>query len=139
MVAPEALVRQVHAFFASARGGGDRAIGLENGVLEEGLGLLLPDEQAFFVDDMLKRGDVLDGETAEEITSGGGIGDTLCAKGVQIVFIVAEQFEILEAGAADEDVVGEGKDMVGVMVGEVAFEQMQFGVEGIGEVELLGQ
>ena len=80
VVAPDAVVGQVHALLASALGAGDGAVGLQDGVLEECLGLLPPDEQAFFVDGLLKRGDVRGGEAAEEIAGGGGVGDALRAE-----------------------------------------------------------
>src|ERR1700722_19502460 len=105
MVAPDAIVRQIHAFLAGAPSAGDRTIGLDNGVLKESCGLLLPDEQAFVVDDLHQGCDALGLETPEKIASGGGVRDTLGAQGVQKVLIVAEQFEVRQGGSADQGVV----------------------------------
>jgi hypothetical protein len=53
--------------------------------------------------------------------------------------ILAEQFQVQEAGAAGQDVVGEVEHVVGLMKGEVALEQMEVGVEGIGQAQALDQ
>src|SRR5271168_3446097 len=106
MVAPNAIVRKIHAFLAGAPSAGDCTIGFDNGVLKERRGLLLPDEQALVVDDLHQRGDALGLETPEEIASGGGVGDALGAQGVQKVFIVAEQFKVRQSRSASQDVVG---------------------------------
>ena len=139
MVAPNALVGQVHPFLASTLGAGNRAVSLQNSVLKEGLGLLLPDEQAFFIDNAHERVNVLGLKPPEEIAGGSGIGDTLRPQGVEIVFIVAEQFQVLQAGPAGQNVIGETEHMVRLMVGEVTFEQMEFAVDGVCEMEALDQ
>jgi hypothetical protein len=58
---------------------------------------------------------------------------------VEEVFLVAEAFEILKVLAADQEVVGEVEDMVGLEIGEVAFEEVQLGVDGGRESEALNQ
>jgi hypothetical protein len=101
--------------------------------------LLLPDKQAFVIDDAHQGNDVVVAEAAEEITGGGGIRDTLSGDSVEIDLVVAEQFKVSKGSAASEEVVGEVEDVVGFVIGEMAFEQGQMGVEGIGEIEAFDQ
>jgi hypothetical protein len=90
VIAPDPLVGQIHALLASSRGAGDGAVGIQDRRLEECLGLLLPNQQAFLVDDVHQRVDAVLGEPAEEIASGGRIGDTRYAQGIQIGVVIAE-------------------------------------------------
>jgi hypothetical protein len=108
-------------------------------VLEERLGLLLADKQAFVIDDAHQGDDVVVAEAAQEISGGGGIRDTLSADSVAIDLVVAEQFKISKGSAASAAVVGEVEDVVGFVIGEMAFEQGQMGVEGSGAVEAFDQ
>jgi hypothetical protein len=99
--------------------------------------LLLPDEETFVVDDIHEGVDVGVFKATQEIAGGGGIGDALGPKEVEIGFVVAEEFEVVDGGAAGEEVVGEVEDVVGFKVGDMAFEEMEVGVEGVGEFEAL--
>ncbi len=53
MIAPDAFVRHVHAFFAFAGGSGDNAVGVYKRLAQELRRLLPPDLQANLVDDLL--------------------------------------------------------------------------------------
>ena len=139
VVAPDALVGQVHAFLASALVPAMVPSASRMACSKKALGCCCQTSRRLSLMTRIKRGDVLGLETAEEIAGGGGVGDTLGPQGVEIVLVVAEQFQVLETGAADQDVVGEVEDMVGLVVGEVAFEQVEFGVDGVGEAQTLDQ
>jgi len=136
VVAPDAIVGQVHALLALPGRPHQGAIGLDEGVLQEGVGLLLPDLDPLLVDNALQRVDVGGVEAAQEIPGGGGIGDALGTQDIEIGFVVAEQLQVLQAGAAGQEVVGEVEDVVGLEVRHVPLEQVQVAVNGIGQVQL---
>ena len=51
-------------------------------------------------------------------------------EGIEIDLVVAAQFDVFEAAAAGEDVEGDVQDVVGFVIGEMALEQMEVGVDG---------
>ena len=58
MITPGAVVGDVHALLALAGGGHQRAVGIEDGLVKETVGLLLPDADADIVIDVLQGVDV---------------------------------------------------------------------------------
>ena len=96
----------------------------------------LPDLHPLLVDDALQRVDVGGAEAAEEVASGGGVGDARDSQGVEVGLVGAESFEVLQARAARQDVVGEVEDVAGLEVRQVALEETQFAVDGVGQAEL---
>src|SRR5262249_39794765 len=70
---------------------------------------------------------------------GARMGCAAGAEGVEVGLVVAEPFEVVERLAAGEEVVGEVEDVVGLEVGDVALEEADAGVEGVGELEALGE
>ena len=78
-------------------------------------------------------------EAAAEVAGGGGVGDAAGAQGVEEDLVVAAQFDVLEAGAVAQGVVGDVEDVVGLVVGQVELEQVQALVDGVDEAELAGQ
>ena len=64
-------------------------------------------------------------EAAAEVAGGGRIGDAAGAQGVEEDLVVAAQFEVLQAGAVAQGVVGEVEDVIGLVVGQVDLEQVQ--------------
>src|SRR5262249_56628405 len=67
VVAPGAVVGQVHPLLALPGGAHQRPVGLEDGPLEEGGGLLPPDLDALPVQDARQRVEVRGGEAAQEV------------------------------------------------------------------------
>jgi hypothetical protein len=114
VIAPLAVVGHIHACLADAGRFHNATIGFDNGRLEKRVGVLLPDGQAFAVKSVHKGLDVRGLEAAQEIASGGRIGDALRAQDVEVGFVVAEQFEVIDGFAADQEIVGEVEDMVGL-------------------------
>jgi hypothetical protein len=105
-------------------------------VLQEGGQLPLPDLHALVVDDALQRVDVGGAEATEEVAGRGRVGDARGAQGVEVGLVGAEPFEVLQARAAGQDVVGQVEDVVGLEVWQVALEQVKFAVDGVGQAEL---
>ena len=69
-------------------------------------------------------------EPPAEVPLGGGVGDAHGAEGIEIDVVVAPQLDVLEPAAAGEDVEGDVQDMVGFVIGEMALEEMEVGVDG---------
>ena len=86
-----------------------------------------------------KRATCLGREAAAEVARGGRIGDAAGAQGIEEDFVVAAQFDVLQAGAVAQGVVGEVEDVIGLVVGQVELEQVQAVVDGVDEAELAGQ
>src|SRR4051812_5910766 len=116
MIAPNPLVGQIHALLALASGLDQSAIGFQDGLLEEGSRLLLPDSQANVVDDVQQGVDVNLLEAPEEVASRGRIGDSLGAQGVEVNLVVAQQFEILQDATTHQEVIGDVEDVIGLEV-----------------------
>ncbi len=138
MIAPGAIVGDVHAFFALAGGFDEGAIAVEDGFVEELGRLPLPDFEANFVNGVAEIADIGFGEAAAEIASGAGTGDAGRVESIEVDGVVAAQFKILDAGAAAHDVVGNIEDMIGLVIGHMHLEQVQTMIDGLGEAELLG-
>ena len=79
------------------------------------------------------------GEAAAEVAGGGGVGDAVGAEGVEEGLVVAAQFDVLEAGAVAQGVVGDVEDVVGLVVGQVELEQVESLVDGLGQAEFADQ
>jgi hypothetical protein len=74
-------------------------------------------------------------ETPTEIAGGGRIGNASGAKSVEVDFILTPQFEILQASAVAQGVVGQVEDVIGFVVGQMDLEQVQLIVDGIDEAD----
>ena len=68
-----------------------------------------------------------------------GSGRRRCAQGVEEDFIVAEEFQVLQARAAAQGQIGQGEHVVGFVVGEVDLQQLQTLVHGVDEAEPTGE
>jgi hypothetical protein len=55
------------------------------------------------------------------------------AEGVEINFVLATQFEIFQAGAVAQGVVGKVEDVIRLVIGQMNLEQVQVVVDGIDE------
>jgi hypothetical protein len=84
--------------------------------------LLLLHGQPRVIDDVMQRLQVLAGEAPAEIAGRGRVRDAASTQGIEENLIVAEQLQVLQAGAAAERQVGQGEDMVGIVVGQVKLE-----------------
>ena len=139
MVAPGAVVGDVDALFLLACGCDERAVGIEDGAFEEGGRLPTPHADADVVEDVLQDVDVGRAEASTEIASGGGVGDALSAEGVEEVDVVAAQFDVLNAVAVAEGVIGDIQYMIGFVIGEVNLEQMKALVDEVDQPDFLGE
>ena len=139
MITPGAIVGDVDTFFVLGIGGHQSAVGIENGAIEKGVGLLSPHADANLAVDVLQDVDGFGSEASAEIAGSGGIGNALGAEGVEEVDIVAAQFDVLEAIAVAKSVVGEIEDMIGFVVGHVNLEEMEFAIDGVDKADALGE
>jgi hypothetical protein len=139
VIAPGAVVGDIDALLAARTGGDERAVDVEDGLVEEVGRLLLPDFDPHLIEDVLKGLDVVGGETAAEVAGGGGIRDAVGAQGVEEDDVIASQLDVIEAGTVAQRVVGDVEDVVGFVVGEVELEQVEPLVDSLREAELADQ
>ena len=81
----------------------------------------------------LGGGVILGPEASAEIAGRGGIGNARGSEGVEEDFVLAPQFEILQASAVAQRVIGQVEDVIGCVVGKVKLEQMEPFVDGLDE------
>jgi len=141
VVAPLPVVADVHPLLALAEGGRDRAVGVDHRPLpEEGRPLPLPDLQAHVVDRLHQRQHLrLVPEPAAEVAGGRGVGDALCPQRVEVGLVVAQQFQVLDARAAGQHVVGQVQHVVALVVGQVPLEQPDALVDGLRQPDATRQ
>ena len=137
MVAPDAVIGDVHTPLAPTLGGGQGAISINERFVEKNVGLLLPDPEASFVEGVHEPLDIGGAEAAAEVPGGGGVGDASGPEGVEVDLIVATHFEVLDAAASGEEVVGDGEDVVALEVGLMTLEEMEVVVEVFHQMEFL--
>ncbi len=137
VVAPSAIVSDVHARLALAVGSDQRAVHVDGGPVEERPGLLGPDFVSGLVDGGLESVDVRLAESSAEVASGGGIGDAACPESIEEGFIVAAEVDVLKAGAVAQSVVGDVEDVVGLVIGQMDFQEVETLVDGLWESELV--
>src|SRR5262249_13800888 len=107
VIAPGAVVGDVHTLLALPLGGRQGAVHIDDGLLEEGVGLRGPGLQARVVDKVQQRVDVGAVKASAEVAGRGGIGDAACPQRVEEVFVLASQFEVLQTSAVAQSVVGD--------------------------------
>ena len=116
MISPLAFVVDIHSGFTLAGGNDEGAIGVDDGFLKEAVVLLLPHIGPSLVDGVHQFDDVVLGEAATEVTSGGGVGYRGNADGVEEDFVVAAQFDVLQASSLAQCVERDVEDMIGLVI-----------------------
>jgi len=112
MIAPRALVGDVHPRFALAGGHHQRTVQVDRRPVEELLGLLGPDVQPRVVDGPHETADVALGEAAAEVAGGGGIGNPLGPQGVEEDLVGFPRIDI----AAQQIINGRRGDAEGFVI-----------------------
>ena len=130
VVPPGAVVGDVHPLLALAGGLDQEAVHVQEGLLEEGRGLVRPDLQTRVVDDVEEDLNAVRGKAATEVSRRGGVGEAARAQGVQQDLVVAQEFQVLQAGAAAHGVVGDSENVIGFVIGQVNLEEAELLVEG---------
>jgi hypothetical protein len=139
MVAPGAVVGDVHALFAIAGGSDQGAIHVDNGLLEEGGGLLLPNTDADVVKDVLQPIDLVRVETTAEITGSGWIGNPASVQGIEEDSVIAAELDVLQMSAVAQGVVSDIEDVIGFMVRPTLLQDWEPLVDGVNETDLASQ
>src|SRR5229473_3334463 len=139
MIAPGAVVGDVHALLAGAGGWHQRAVHVDDRLLEKGLRLLGPDVDANVIEDVEQRLHAGAREAAAEISRGGRVGDAASAQGIEKHFVVAAQLDVLQTGAVTEGVVSEVEDVIRLVKRQVELEQVQPVVQSVDQPNLSSQ
>jgi hypothetical protein len=96
--------------------------------------LARPDIQASDVVGSLQGSDVMEGsKTSAKISRRRGIGNARGAQGVQKGFVIATQFDVLQASAFTKGIVGQIEHVIGFVIGQMEFEQMKMTIDGIDQ------
>jgi hypothetical protein len=139
MVVSYSIVRDVHALLAPAVGGSEYSVGVDEGLVEEGVGLLLPDPESGLVDGFHQPIDSVFSKAAAEVSGGGGVGDASGPECVEVDLVIASDFEVLDATAAGQKVVRDVEDVVALVRGQVPLEQVGVPIDVVDEADLAGQ
>jgi len=67
------------------------------------------------------------------------IGDAASAAGIEKDLVVAAQFDVLQTSSVTERVVGEVKNVIGLVKGQMDLEQVKALVDGVDESNLSGE
>jgi hypothetical protein len=135
MVTPLILIVDVHPFLALAAGERERAIHIDPRLVEERFGLLGPDFEPRLVEHVEQRADMLGSESPAEVASRRRIGNALRADRVEIHFVVAAQFDVVQARAVAERIEREVQHMIALMVGQMDLQQTQPLIDGFGQLQ----
>lgn len=91
------------------------------------------------VDGLLQSAEVGRAEAATEIAGRRGIGNTIGPERVEEGFVVASELDVLEAGAAQQRVVGDAEHMIGLVIGQMEFQHVQVFVDRLGQADVLDE
>src|SRR5208282_1573269 len=131
VIAPSAVVSNVHASLALARRFNEKAIHVQNCLLEEGRWLAAPHFDPRGVDNVQQRLNAIGRKPPTEISGRRWIGEATGPQGIEQDFIVAEQFQVLQTGTATQGQVSQGEYVVRFVVGQVDLEQVEVAVDGL--------
>lgn len=125
MVSELPLVREICTLLAVAGGRDDRAISVDECVLEELRRLRSPDVEAALVDRVLQRIHIAARrDTPAEISGCCRVRDASRPEHVEIVLVVPQQLQVLQALPTREKVVRDVGHMVGLVVREMDLQQL---------------
>jgi hypothetical protein len=139
VVAPHPVVGDIHALLAPAVTRGDRPVSVKEGFVEEVGGLLPPGPQTGLVEGVHQPLDIAFAEAAAEVPGGGRVGDAFGPKGVEVDLVVTPDFEVFQATAAGQEVVGDIQDVVALVIRQRPLEEVEVLVDGPHQPEFLGQ
>jgi hypothetical protein len=114
-------------------------VGVEEGFIEEVVGLLLPDPQPGLVEDAHQPLDIGLGETTAEVPGGSRVGDASCPQGIQVDLVVASDLDVLQVTAAGQEVVGDVRDVVALVIRQVQLQEVEALVDVVDQSGPLGQ
>ena len=78
-------------------------------------------------------------EPPAEVAGGGRVGNPLRPERIQIRFVVASQFQMLQTPATRQEVVGDVQHMIGLAVGQPQLEEGAGAIDRLGQIKLLDQ
>jgi len=116
VVAPHPVVGDVHPFLARPGGFGERAIGLNERLVEERRGLLAPHAHPRRVDRRLQGLDRRAVKASTEVPRRRRVWNPLRAQRVEIALVLAAQLNVLQARPAAQDVIGDTQDVIRLVI-----------------------
>ena len=101
--------------------------------------LLGPDFLPHLVKHVQQRAHVACVEAAAEVAGRGRVGNAPRPQGVEEHFVVAPQFDVLQAGTVAQRVVGQVEHVVALVIRQVNLQQVQAAVDRLSQTELADQ
>ena len=78
-------------------------------------------------------------EAAAEVARRGRVGNAAGPQGVEVRLVAAQQFQVLQARSAGQQVVGDVQHVVGLVVGQMDLQQAEVAVDRLVEAQLSHQ
>jgi hypothetical protein len=139
VIAPFAVVADVHTLFAFAGRLDDCAVGIDQSFFKELVRLLLPDFQPGLVDRVHQGLNVFFVEASTKVAGRRRIGNALNSQRIQKNFVVTPQFDVFQACAADEQVVGDVEHMIRFVIRQMTFQDMHPLINALSQARALHQ
>jgi hypothetical protein len=139
VVPPHPVVGDVHARLAGARGFGQRAVGVDERLVEERGRLLAPDAHARRVDRRLQRLNRRAIEAATEIARRRRVRNPLRAQGVEIALVLTAQLDVLQTRPAAQDVIGDPQDVIRFVIRQMDFQHVHRAIDRRDEARVLDE
>ena len=136
MVAPLAFVVHADARFLLTSGFHQRAIGFDDGLIEEGVGLLPPDFQAGFMERFLQREHIELRKPATEISRRRGVRNPLSPEGIQVSLVIPPQFQMLQTCSSGEQIEGDVEHVIGLAVRQMKPQDRTLPIDTPGDIQL---
>ena len=137
MVAPDALVRDVHTPLALSIRGHVCAVHVDIGdVTKQFAATRCPQGGSHCVDARHQFDDVPFREASAKVTRRGRIGNQLSTQGIHVGPVCSQTLDILQARAAAQHVVSDVEHVVRLMIGQMHLQQGQRRVDALGQTQL---
>lgn len=139
VVAPDPFVVDVDPLLALRSGLDHGAVGFDPGFGEELVRLPRPDLPAGVIEGVLQRVQIFRPEPPAEVSGRGRVGNPLRSQQVQIGFVLPPDFEVFQTLTVTQSIVGQAENVIRLVVRQIGLEQMQAGVDRLGQLQFLNQ
>ena len=139
MVAPHAVVRDVHPFLALPRGFDQRPVRVDHGLVEKRGGLGAPHALPRLVDGRLHGLNRRLVKPPAEIAGGRRVGDPLRPQGIEIHLVLPPLLDILQARAPAQHVVRQAEHVIRFVIRQRHLQDLHVPVDRVDQPRVLRQ
>lgn len=134
--APLAFVVHADALLLLAAGFHHRPVGFNDRLIDEGFRLLTPDDKTRFMESFLQRENIELRKPSAEVSRSRGIRNALSPQRIEIRFVVASQFQMLQTRTARQQIERNVEHMIGFTVRQVKPEDRTLPVDASRDIQL---